>query len=125
MSGQYVVILTGGALPGQKMPEPSRNDIDVALGRAGVAVGTPADNAGTRRLAAHAIKLGYEHGARDYRVVAAYVVDGKDDAQRFAEFVTREIDPAYVTAARSPLDELYAAVEELHRRDQVTGDGAQ
>ena len=49
----------------------------------------------------------------------------QDDAQRFAEFVTREIDPAYVTAARSPLDELYAAVEELHRRDQVTGDGAQ
>ena len=124
MSGQYVVILTGGALPGQKMPEPSRNDIDVALQRAGL-TGTGAGDSLARRIAVAAIKLGYEHGARDYRVVAAYVVDGRDDAQRFAEFVTREIDPAYVTAARSPLDELYAAVEELHRRDQVTGDGAQ
>ena len=124
MSGPYVVILTGGALPGQKMPEPSRNDIDVALQRAGL-TGTGAGDSLARRIAVAAIKLGYEHGARDYRVVAAYVVDGKDDAQRFAEFVTREIDPAYVTAARSPLDELYAAVEELHRRDQVTGDGAQ
>ena len=124
MSGPYVVILTGGALPGQKMPEPSRNDIDVALQRAGL-TGTGAGDSLARRIAVAAIKLGYEHGARDYRVVAAYVVDGRDDAQRFAEFVTREIDPAYVTAARSPLDELYAAVEELHRRDQVTGDGAQ
>ena len=124
MSGPYVVILTGGALPGQKMPEPSRNDIDVALQRAGL-TGTGAGDSLARRIAVAAIKLGYEHGARDYRVVAAYVVDGKDDAQRFAEFVTREIDPAYVTAARSPLDELYAAGEELHRRDQVTGDGAQ
>ena len=124
MSGPYVVILTGGGLPGQKMPEPSRNDIDVALQRAGL-TGTGAGDSLARRIAVAAIKLGYEHGARDYRVVAAYVVDGKDDAQRFAEFVTREIDPAYVTAARSPLDELYAAVEELHRRDQVTGDGAQ
>jgi hypothetical protein len=124
VSGPYVVILTGGALPGQKMPEPSRNDIDVALQRAGL-TGTGAGDSLARRIAVAAIKLGYEHGARDYRVVAAYVVDGKDDAQRFAEFVTREIDPAYVTAARSPLDELYAAVEELHRRDQVTGDGAQ
>ena len=124
MSGPYVVILTGGALPGQKMPEPIRNDIDVALQRAGL-TGTGAGDSLARRIAVAAIKLGYEHGARDYRVVAAYVVDGRDDAQRFAEFVTREIDPAYVTAARSPLDELYAAVEELHRRDQVTGDGAQ
>ena len=124
MSGPYVVILTGGALPGQKMPEPSRNDIDVALQRAGL-TGTGAGDSLARRIAVAAIKLGYEHGARDYRVVAAYVVDGRDDAQRFAEFVTREIDPAYVTAARSPLDELYSAVEELHRRDQVTGDGAQ
>ena len=124
MSGPDVVILTGGALPGQKMPEPSRNDIDVALQRAGL-TGTGAGDSLARRIAVAAIKLGYEHGARDYRVVAAYVVDGRDDAQRFAEFVTREIDPAYVTAARSPLDELYAAVEELHRRDQVTGDGAQ
>lgn len=124
MSGPYVVILTGGGLPGQKMPEPSRNDIDVALQRAGL-TGTGAGDSLARRIAVAAIKLGYEHGARDYRVVAAYVVDGRDDAQRFAEFVTREIDPAYVTAARSPLDELYAAVEELHRRDQVTGDGAQ
>ena len=124
MSGPYVVILTGGGLPGQKMPEPSRNDIDVALQRAGL-TGTGAGDSLARRIAVAAIKLGYEHGAREYRVVAAYVVDGRDDAQRFAEFVTREIDPAYVTAARSPLDELYAAVEELHRRDQVTGDGAQ
>ena len=123
MSGPYVVILTGGALPGQKMPEPSRNDIDVALQRAGL-TGTGAGDSLARRIAVAAIKLGYEHGARDYRVVAAYVVDGRDDAQRFAEFVTREIDPAYVTAARSPLDELYAAVEELHRRDQATEGGA-
>ena len=123
MSGPYVVILTGGGLPGQKMPEPSRNDIDVALQRAGL-TGTGAGDSLARRIAVAAIKLGYEHGARDYRVVAAYVVDGRDDAQRFAEFVTREIDPAYVTAARSPLDELYAAVEELHRRDQATEGGA-
>ena len=123
MCGPYVVILSGGALPGQKMPEPSRNDIDVALQRAGL-TGTGAGDSLARRIAVAAIKLGYEHGARDYRVVAAYVVDGRDDAQRFAEFVTREIDPAYVTAARSPLDELYAAVEELHRRDQATEGGA-
>jgi hypothetical protein len=115
MTGAYVVILTGGALPGQEAPEADRVDIDVSLQRAELAIRTVAEDALARKVAAAAFRHGYERGARDHRVVAAYVVDGEDDAARFAEFVTREIDPAYVTAGRSPLGEMLHAATEVAR----------
>ena len=121
MSSQYVVILTSGALPGQETPQPGRIDIDLALQRSGLAVRTDAEDALARKVAAVAFRHGYERGARDHRVVAAYVLDGEGTAARFAEFVTREIDPAYVTVARSPLDELFASAEELRRDQSATG----
>ncbi len=111
MSGQYVVILTGGALPDAETPQPHRNDIDVAIQRAGLAVRTDAEDALARKAAAAAFRLGYHHGARDHRTVAAWVLGDEDEAAGFAEFVTREIDPAYVTKARSPLTEMLAAAE--------------
>lgn len=124
MSGPYVVILTGGLLPDGRPPvnsDPPRVQLDLAIERGTSKDGTPV----LRHVAEEAWRLGYAEAAKMHRTVAVWVLDDKEEAERFAEFVTREIDPAYVTAARSPLDELYAAVEELHRRDQVTGDGAQ
>ena len=109
MSGPYVVILTGGALPGQEAPQATRNDIDLAIQRAGIAVRTEAEDAVARKAAAAAFRHGYERGARDHRTVTVWVVDSEDDAAGFAAFVTREIDPAYVIKPRSPLAELLDA----------------
>jgi hypothetical protein len=120
MSGPYVVILTGGALPGQDHGTPEGYQVDLALQHAGCASG---DKMG-RHVAGKAWRLGYAEAAKLHRVVAVYVLDDADDARRFAEFVTREIDPAYVKTAVSPLGELFAVAEELRRRDQVAAGGA-
>jgi hypothetical protein len=109
VSAQFVVILTGGALPGRETPEATRLDIDVAIQRAGLAVRTEAEDALARKVAAAAFRHGYDQGARDHRTVAAWIVDGEDDAAAFARFVTRDVDPAYVIKPRSPLAELLAA----------------
>jgi hypothetical protein len=111
VSGPYVVILTGGALPGQEVPKAIRNDIDVAIQRAGVAIRTAAEDDLARKVAAAAFRHGYHSGARDHRTVTAWVVDSEDDAAGFAAAVTRDVDPAYVIKARSPLAELLAAIE--------------
>lgn len=118
MTGTHVVLLTGGALPGQENPEATRNDIDVTIQRAGLAVRTEAEDALARKVAAAAYRLGYDHGSRDHRVVAAWIAGSEDDAAGFAEFVTREIDPAYVIKARSPLAELLAAAEAARAREE-------
>jgi hypothetical protein len=115
MNGPYVVILTGGALPGQETPEPTRIDIDVAIQRAGVAIRTAAEDELVRKVAAAAFGHGYHGGARDHRMVTAWVVDSEDDAAGFAAAITRDVDPAYVIKARSPLAELLAAAEAMHR----------
>jgi hypothetical protein len=109
MSGQYVVILTGGARPGDETSHtgPASFQLDLAVER-----GTHPDPAVmARHVAEEAWQIGYAEAAKLQRVVAAWIVDGKDDADRFAEFVTREIDPAYVTAGRSPLAEVLTSAE--------------
>ena len=111
MSGPYVVILTGGALPGQeKRADPTRAQLDLAVERGNTPGVSP--DVRDRHIAEEAWLLGYAEGATLHRVVAAWVLDGKDEAERFAEFVTREIDPAYVTAARSAVAELLTAADQ-------------
>jgi hypothetical protein len=121
MSGQYVVILTGGALPGStEHAGPPRHQLDLAIERGTSKDGNPV----LRHVAEEAWLLGYAEAAKLHRAIAAWIVDGKDDAARFAEFVTHEIDPAYVIAARSPLGEMLASAEEQRRRDLMGAGGA-
>jgi hypothetical protein len=120
VTGQYVVILTGGALPGDHPAadaDPPAHQLDLAIER-----GTGNDGAPVlRHVAEEAWLLGYKEAAALHRPVAAWVVNGdRETAGRFAEFVSREIDPAYVTAARSPLDEMLRADGE--RRHPVPSD---
>ena len=116
MGNSYVVILTGGDLPGQEAPETGRIDIEVSLQLAGLAIRTVTEDALARKVAAAAFRHGYERGAHASRTVAVWVLDGKEEAERFAEFVTREIDPAYVKAALSPLNEILNAADEARQR---------
>ena len=114
MSDQYVVILTGGARPGDKTSHhgPSRNQLDLAVER-----GTNPDPAlMARHVAEEGYLIGFAEAAMLQRVVAVWVLDDKDEAGRFAEFVTREIDPAYVTRALSPLNEVLNAADEARQR---------
>lgn len=105
----HVVILTGGA-----PPDPHGHDIDLALTRAGAAsTASPASLA--RKIAAEGFRHGYHRAAQDHHVVAAWVLPGAKEAARFAAFVTREIDPAFVTPAMDPADELLRCWE----RDQA------
>lgn len=109
MSGPYVVILTGGARPGDEISHigPASHQIDLAVDR-----GTnPNPALMARHVAEEGFLLGYAEAAKLQRVVTAWVVDGKDEAGRFAEFVTRELDPAFVMPARSALGEMLAAAE--------------
>jgi hypothetical protein len=115
-----VVLLTGGALPMKYDDNPHPNDIELALERAGVAgeLG-PLDATLARTVAAEAYKGGWHNAAREHRVVAVYVIDDGAEAARFAEFLTREIDPAHVMRARSALAELMTADEEHRTREGV------
>jgi hypothetical protein len=103
MSGPYVVILTGGAQPDQEAREADQTDLAVARS---IYVAEGLDAA----LAA-AFRGGYKRAAYEYRTVAVWVTgsDEEEEARRFAGFVTREIDPAYVTRALSPLTEMLNA----------------
>jgi len=113
MSGQYVVILTGGALPQDaSRADPPRHQLDLAVER-GSAV--------ERHIAEEGWLLGYAEAAKLHRAVAAWVLGDEDEAKRFAAFVTREIDPAYVTAGRSPLGEMLSGDDE--RRHPTPQDG--
>ena len=109
MSGPYVVILTGGALPTDaSKADPPRNQLDLAVERGN----TPAVSRDVRdrHIAEEGWLLGYREAAQLHRTVAAWVLGGdKAEAERFAAFVTREIDPAYVTTGRSPVAELLTA----------------
>lgn len=108
MNGPYAVILTGGAPPdGTEHADPPRNQLDLAIER-----GTGDDGPVLRHVAEEAWLLGYKEAAALHRTVAVWVLGSdEDEAKRFAEFVTREIDPAYVTTARSPLGEMLTAAE--------------
>jgi hypothetical protein len=111
MTGQYVVILTGGALPGQEAREADGTDLAVA--RSVYAA------EGLDAALAAAFRGGYKQAAFEYRTVAVWVVGSDEhEAKRFAEFVTREIDPAYVTRALSPLTEMLNAANVAHDRKQ-------
>jgi hypothetical protein len=52
------------------------------------------------------------------------VIDDGPEAARFAEFITREVDPAYVLRAASPVAELLAAWEDQRRREEHRDDDA-
>jgi hypothetical protein len=114
MSGQYVVILTGGARPGDETSRtgPASFQLDLAVERG--AHPDPAVMA--RHVAEEGWQIGYAEAAKLQRVVAVWVLDDKDEAGRFAEFVTREIDPAYVTRGLSPLNEVLNAADEARQR---------
>jgi hypothetical protein len=115
MGNSYVVILTGGLLPDGRPPassDPPRAHLDLAIERGTGKDGTPV----LRHVAEEAWALGFKEAATLHRTVAVWVLDGKEEAERFAEFVTREIDPAYVTAGRSPLNEILNAADEARQR---------
>ena len=117
MSGPYVVILTGGSLPGGRPPvssDPPRMHLDLAIERGTAGDGTPV----LRHVAEEAWLLGFREAATLHRTVAVWVLGDKEEAERFAEFVTREIDPAYVTAALSPLTEMLNAANVARDREQ-------
>jgi hypothetical protein len=116
VTGQYVVILTGGLLPDGRPPvdsDPPRAHLDLAIERGTGKDGNPV----LRHIAEEAWELGFKEAATLHRTVGVWVVGSdEDEAKRFAEFVTREIDPAYVTKARSPLGEMLNAADEERRR---------
>jgi hypothetical protein len=115
MSGPYVVILTGGLLPDGRPPassDPPRVQLDLAIERGTDPGGTPV----LRHVAEEAWLLGFKEAATLHRTVAVWVLDDKEEAERFAEFVTREIDPAYVTTALSPLNEILNAADAARQR---------
>jgi hypothetical protein len=106
----HVVILTGGALPGHPDQAPAPNEVELALERAGVAQTLP-PLALARAVISEAYKLGWHQAAQHYRVVAVYVLADEFEANRFAVFMTAEVDPAHVMRASAPLPELLAAWE--------------
>ena len=60
-----------------------------------------------------------QRGGTLHRTVAVWVLGSdKEEAERFAEFVTREIDPAYVTRGLSPLTEMLNAANAARDREQ-------
>jgi hypothetical protein len=112
----FVVLLTGGALPGQTEAAPGPNDIEVALERAGVAGDLgPLDAMLARKVAGEAFQHGWHQAAQLHRTVAVYVLEDAEDARRFAEFMSREVDPVHVMRAASPLAETLAAAENHHQ----------
>ena len=131
----HVVILTAGALPGAPAPEPLAHHL------AGVQTATHhlldqlaalgLDDSPAKRAAAGGClapfmaalwKLGYGEAAKAHRVVATWVVPGdRAAADRFARFVTREIDPAYVATALDPADELLRQWEADQAAKAVAG----
>lgn len=115
MSGPYVVILTGGLLPDGRPPvnlDPPRMHLDLAIERGTASDGTPV----LRHVAEEAWALGFKEAATLHRAVAVWVLGDKEEAERFAEFVTREIDPAYAVAALSPLNEVLNAADAARQR---------
>lgn len=109
-SRPWAVILTGGALPGEDTPEPGNLERDLAAFRAGI---TP-ETLIAPQVAVYAREMyraGYARAAQAHRVVAVWVVDGTERADRFAQWVTREIDPAYVSLVSDPLAEMLRAAD--------------
>lgn len=114
-----VVILTGGALPMSDPDGPHPHEIELALERSGAAAIPDALEAHlARRIAGEAFLVGWHAAAKEHRVVQVYVIDDGPEAARFAEFITREVDPAYVRRAASPVAELLAAWEDQRRREE-------
>lgn len=106
---RWAVILTGGGLPDENIPEPHRNDIDLALDRAGDG---PCDPGLARSIAAEAFRIGYRQAAMLHRVMSVFAVPGgQEQAEAFAAWLTREIDPAYARRLADPLDELLRSAQ--------------
>jgi hypothetical protein len=118
MTRHHVVVLTGGALPGQDTPAPRSHDLNAVrteMHQALTVLGELTGNIETRAylgerltsLVTAAWKAGHAVAARDHRVAAAFVLgDDRETADRFAKFITGEVDPAYVIHALDPADEL-------------------
>ena len=112
----YLVILTGGGLPSDsdQPPDPYATQIAPALDlyqpECSCCTNNECECGGAKvtsasAVAAAAFKAGYHQAALLHRVVAVYAVEDPAEAQMLAAAVTREIDPAYVTHAASPLAE--------------------
>ena len=113
MNSPHVVILTGGARPGDERANPPVYQLDLAIEGAGT---HPEPAIMARRIAEEGWQAGYAEAAKLQRVIAVWVVDDEADAKRFAEFVTREVDPAFVIRAQSPLAEVLTGAEVLRGR---------
>lgn len=125
-SQPYVVLLTGGAQPGDTDKGPSSLDMDLlapdraaavaALATLVIAGATlDAEDANIAsaldRLIAAAWRRGHAEATRANAIPALWVIDGEDTARRFAAFVTAEIDPAIVRRAADPLGQALTAHE--------------
>jgi hypothetical protein len=116
VSTPFVVILTGGALPGQPTPDPAPADIEMAMTVAGVgAWSAPLDAHMARIAVGEALKIGWANAADAHQVVSVFVIGDDLEAARFAAFMSGEVDPAYVLGTRSPLPELLAHYEQTVR----------
>jgi hypothetical protein len=120
----FVVLLTGGALPGQGIPDPQPNDIELALFAVSPGPLPALDAHLARRVAAEAFRVGWEQAAKLHRTVAVYVLEDGEEARGFAEFMSREVDPVHVMRGSSPLAETLAATENHHRIEAANVEAA-
>jgi hypothetical protein len=123
----HVVILTGGAVPDAPAPDPASAELNAVRDEMAAAVADLGLNglepAGREHalalltaLAASGWRAGWRKAVILHRPVAVYVIDDDCEAKRFADFMTAEVDPAYVIASSSPMTELLASCEETTGR---------
>lgn len=120
----HVVILTAGARPGQAPPAPgtiqlasSQPAMHEALTNLRlIGVLTENDPAANLRvglilttLAKTFWQAGWAEAATGHKIRSAWVVDGETRATEFAEFVTRQVDPAFTVRTSDALDEMLRA----------------
>lgn len=117
---QHVVILTGGALPGQPTPDPTSIDLLAVNGVLHdtmtqlASLGVDTDHGVGDVLAAHSRaywRAGWEQAAKLHRPAAVWVLGDEVEAGRFAGLVTEAADLAYVMPARSAMHEALTAFE--------------
>jgi hypothetical protein len=132
MTGRHVVILGGGKPPPAPDPAPAGPAGTAAMHQAlqqldslGL-VPSGADPTLNVQVGAILTALtraywqdGWDAAADRLHPAAAYILDTETDAEQFAAFMTAHVDPAYVLRASPPLAELFAAADELRRRDQA------
>jgi hypothetical protein len=118
MSAQYVVLLTGGYAPpghaGRAGHEKRQEGGHVlAMAQDKLVEG------GLDSALAEMWQAGWNAAAVHYRIVTCWAFEDAAEAERFARFVTAEIDPAYVMAARSPVHELLACLASQQERGKA------